>query len=132
MKKCIENDDGLGFLDVIGAIERIKSPTYSTSRLVDSSWKADGSSLLAQLDKRVVVSILDGTIAQRYKTTLMFRTLIRKSLRSPNREHDPIVYINCIADSDGLGLSYSDYQAYLDALEFVAGLPSPHNHTPNF
>lgn len=125
MRDHLSSGDICGVLVDINTADRRTCPrdTHGNdcSRLSVKGWDHDALFLLSQLGPYVLSAIVDGTIVQRHIHDRTFRELIKKPDRRPSKDKfEPFVYINCIADKDGLGLSPNDYELYLDALQFAA------------
>lgn len=103
-------------------MEQQNAPDWNNSEfnIRQTDWKHDALSLLLELRRDVLVSILDNTFPQRALGDL------RGELRDPatsNKSVDPLIYINYIADRDGRGIPTAEFPKFLATLEVAAGLP---------
>jgi len=108
----------------IGEVERRKAVKYEVSLIGQDTkrWHEAGVFVLAQADRDVLQSAMDGTLPQRMLGDLRNRAQGPRDATAWKDRPDPVIYLNFIADRDGLGLSCDDMELFLDALEIGARL----------
>lgn len=97
----------------------------ATSRIArGKAWRADGLFLLAQLRTDVLEKVLDMTLPQHAAQRRGPKPAIRLPADLPlsAADLDAVIYIQCIADRDGCGLTCAEFDDFLDAMEVGAGL----------
>jgi hypothetical protein len=112
------NGTGLwGLAEEIRALDQRFAPLAKISRLSIPDMVEHGMLLLAQVQPLMLNSILDNTLVEKFRAqgiTMKDWNLIPRSVKE---KREPAIYINFYTAPDGSGLTISDYEMYLEAME---------------
>lgn len=124
MRYAFYDLDYVRLMDEIDRAERDHALEYERSRIhQDIDWEENATLLVAMTKPEVILAVLDGTLPQRTVEggdLHNWYTEAHEELEEFEAEdHDPIIYLNWLADEDGCGLSVSDFRTFLDRLEMA-------------
>lgn len=111
----INQKDLVGTIAVIRELERKNAPNPAMSRILRGSDECTQQMmyLLAQPSRAVMNAVLDNTLPQQ---VMQGRLLVRKpGERRTRTKHEPVAYLNYLADEHGMGLTPDDFEMLLEA-----------------
>ena len=110
-------------LDTLQEMETRISHKPDKSRILgDEFWRKRALLMLAQLKRVVFESLLANTLPQRALGDLDGSLRKPSTLEAWRKMFDPVIYLNYIADRNGLGLSCDELERFCTTLEIAAGI----------
>ncbi|KEQ85462.1 hypothetical protein M438DRAFT_364549 [Aureobasidium pullulans EXF-150] len=108
---------GLGRLAVkITELDQKYAPYSNISATPPTTLSNAGMVCLAQVSPELMISLLDNTLVQKWKTGAIVINDWHRIPRAVRGENEPAIYVNYFAAADGTGLSIAEYQVYLEAM----------------
>ncbi|KAG2164603.1 hypothetical protein VTO58DRAFT_103121 [Aureobasidium pullulans] len=108
---------GLGRLAVkITELDQKYAPYFNTSATPPTTLSNAGMVCLAQVSPELMISLVDNTLVQKWKTGAIAINDWHRIPRAVREENEPAIYVNYFAAADGTGLSIAEYQVYLGVM----------------
>lgn len=117
MRKAYTEWGLTGLAEEIQKLDLSYAPLVNISRLSTPVMIEHGMLLLAQIPPDMLLSILNNTLVSKLKAgtiTLQDWNLIPRSVK---QHREPAIYVNYYTTPDGTGLTITEYEQYLQAME---------------
>ncbi|KAH0341173.1 hypothetical protein KCU81_g6427, partial [Aureobasidium melanogenum] len=117
MRKAYTEWGLTGLAEEIQKLDQHYAPLVNISRLSTPVMIEHGMLLLAQIPRDMLLSILNNTLVSNFKAgkiTLQDWNLIPRSVK---QQREPAIYVNYYTTPDGTGLTITEYEQYLQAME---------------
>lgn len=119
--------DYVGLVEEIEKNDRENGPNYHSSRINSSrapGWTNKGVTILLRTDQDLLIAVTNNELPHRARTRERGQSVaVRTQGARPAKANDPVIYINCLADGDGNGLSRVEFERLLQFLLGVEAHP---------
>lgn len=117
MERAYRESGLWGLAEEIKALDPRYAPLANISRLTTPVMTQNGMLLLAQVPRPMLMSILDNTLVEKDKAGAIKIKDWNRIPRSVKEKKEPAIYLNYYTAPDGSGLTISEYEEYLQAME---------------